>query len=112
MNLRITIMSDFNAAMTPLSSRKKRGQGCPRSDKKQGCAHGVGAPFETLLRLRLFVLRFVSSVECMLQGYQVFAGLERVERGLLSLQLLLRIVRGLDREADAPIALVDLDDTR
>ena len=48
----------------------------------------------------------------MLQRNQVFARLEGVEHGLLGLELFGRVVGGFDGEADAALALVDLDDAR
>ena len=52
---------------------------------------------------------FVRGVEGVLQRNQVFAGLERVEDGLLGLELFVGVVGGLDRQTDAAFALVDLD---
>jgi hypothetical protein len=57
-------------------------------------------------------LKSVRGVEGVLQGHQVFARLEGVEHGLLGLQLLRRVVGGLDRQADAALAAVDLDHAR
>ena len=63
-------------------------------------------------RLRLVLLRLVGGVEGVLQGDEVFARLQRVQDGLLGLELLGGVVGGLDGQADAPVALVNLDDAR
>ena len=60
----------------------------------------------------ILMARLVGGVEGVLEGDEVFARLQSVERGLLGLQLLVRVVGGLDGEADAPVALVNLDDAR
>ena len=54
--------------------------------------------------------RFVGGVEGVLQRHEVFAGLERVEDFLLFLELLVGVAGGLDGQADAAFALVNLDD--
>ena len=46
----------------------------------------------------------------MLQRHEVFAGFERIEQFLLFLELLIGIAGGLDGQADAAFALVNLDD--
>ena len=48
----------------------------------------------------------------MLQGNEVFAGLEAVEHLLLFLDLFVRIARGFDRQTDAAISAVNLDHAR
>src|ERR1017187_9528929 len=62
--------------------------------------------------LRLVLLRLVGGIEGVLEGDEVFARLQRVEDSLLSLELLSGVVGGLDGQADAPVALVNLDDAR
>ena len=46
----------------------------------------------------------------MLEGDEVFARFQRVERGLLGLKLLGGVVGSLDGQADAPVASVNLND--
>src|ERR1019366_9046327 len=64
------------------------------------------------LRFGLFLLRLVGGIEGVLEGDEVFARLQRVERGLLGFELVGRVVGGLDGQADTPVALVNLDDAR
>jgi hypothetical protein len=45
-----------------------------------------------------------------LQGHQIFAGLQGIKQGLLGFQLFLGIIGGLHGEPDAAVGLVDLDD--
>src|SRR5207302_11429361 len=66
------------------------------------------APACDLRHVLLFL--FVGGVEGVLQGYEVFTRLQRIEQHLLGLELFVRVVGGLDGEADAAVALVDLDD--
>ena len=58
----------------------------------------------------LFLLRLVGGVEGVLESDEVFARLQGVKRGLLGLELLVGVVGGFDGQADAAVALVDLDD--
>src|SRR5208282_5619275 len=62
--------------------------------------------------LRFFLSRFVGGVKGVLERNEILARLEGVEGGLLSLKLLVGVVGGLDGEADAPVAAVNLDDAR
>src|SRR5664280_2160811 len=60
----------------------------------------------------VLMLCLVGGIERVLQGHQVFAGFEGVQHSLLGLQLFLRVVGRLDRQADAPVRFVDFDDAR
>ena len=62
------------------------------------------------LRLWFFRLGLFSGIERVLQGHEVLTRFKRVERGLFSLQLLVRVVGSLDRQADSTVALVNFDD--
>src|ERR1019366_4210085 len=81
---------------------------------RPACANLFEVQTSTIVssRLRLFRLRLVGGIEGVLQGDKVFARLQRVEDGLLSLELLGRVVGRLDGQADAAVAAVDLDDAR
>ena len=61
--------------------------------------------------LRLLVGDF-RRVERVLERHEVFAGLERVENLLLFAELLVAVAGGLDGQADAAFALIDLDHAR
>jgi hypothetical protein len=61
--------------------------------------------------LLISLLRFVGRVERVLEGDEVFAGLQGIERRLFGFELLVGVVGGLDGQANAPVALIDLDDT-
>ena len=56
--------------------------------------------------------RVVGGVKGVLQRDEVFAGFELIEQFLFFLELLVAVGRRLDREADAPVAFVNLDHTR
>src|SRR5439155_7076174 len=67
----------------------------------------------TIARLwGLLLFLFVGSVEGVLESNEIFAGFERVEQGLLGFELLLRVIGGFDRKANAQIRFVYFDDTR
>src|ERR1051325_6690480 len=62
-----------------------------------------------LLRFRLFLLGLISRIESMLEGHQIFAGVQGIKRSLLGLDLLVGIIGGLNRKPDAAVALINLD---
>src|SRR5437667_12902890 len=64
------------------------------------------------LVLFAFLLCLVGGVEGVLQGHKILAGLERIEHSLFGLELFGGIVGGLDRQTDAAVSLVNLDDPR
>src|SRR5678809_869284 len=64
-----------------------------------------------LVQLDVVRLRFIGSVESVLQCDQIFARFKGVEGGLLSFELLVGVVGRFDGQADSSVALVDLDYT-
>ena len=62
------------------------------------------------LLLLLFARSVVGGVKGVLQSHQVFARFERIKNGLLGFELIGGVLSGLDREANAAVALVNLDD--
>src|SRR5665647_1489282 len=50
--------------------------------------------------LRIFLLRLVGGIEGVLQGDEIFARLQRIQRGLLGLELLVGVVGRLDGQAN------------
>src|SRR5256885_1919424 len=69
-------------------------------------------PHSDFRLVRLFLFGFVGGVEGVLQRHQVLARFERIEHGLLGLELFRRVVGRLDRKPDAAVTFVDLDDAR
>src|SRR5882762_8662931 len=64
-----------------------------------------------LLRVAGAIL-FLGSGKGLLEADHVFARTQRVERSRFLLDVFLTVGRGLDRETDAALGLVDLDDAR
>ena len=62
--------------------------------------------------VRLVLPGLVGGVEGVLQGHKVLAGFERIEDSLLGFELFGGVIGGFDRETDATISLVNLDDPR
>ena len=73
---------------------------------------GEGARLETELGRLVLGLLLLGGREGVLEGDQVLTGLELIEELLLFLQLLGAVVRGLDGQTDAALALVDFHDAR
>ena len=58
----------------------------------------------------LFFEGIISGIKGVLQSNEIFTGLERVKDGLLSFELFGGVFSGFNGQADAAVALVDLDD--
>src|ERR1035441_1244644 len=97
-------------------SRSRRWRTDVQTHRAGGCRPACAILFEvrtsTLVSggLRLVLLRLVGGIEGVLEGDEVLARLQCVEGNLLRLKLLGGVVGGLDGQADATVALVNLDD--